>query len=167
VGERPSFAEVYDECHRSVYALCRSLTGNDADAKDAMQDAFISVARALASFRGESAVKTWVHRIAIRTALRNRATSRRRTHDDVDDGEHAGTDHVRTERLEVSRALDELPVEHRVVLAMFAVEGMTHPEIAAVLGIPEGTVWSRLHAAKRKMAESLAGSADARGRRTG
>ncbi len=141
-----------------MYALCRSLTGNDADAKDALQDAFIAVARALPAFRGDSSIRTWVHRIAIRTALRNRTNSRKRTHDDVDDGDHASPDGVRTQRLEVSRALDLLPLEHRVVLAMFAVDGMTHPEIATVLGIPEGTVWSRLHAAKRRMAEALAGS---------
>lgn len=148
----PSFDEVYAACQRSVLALCRGLTGNDADAKDAFQETFLAVATALPRFRGECAVKTWVHRIAIRTAVR--ARGRRRNHEELDDAA-VSRDGVRTRRLEVARAMEALSAEHRLVLALFAVEGMTHPEIAETLGIPEGTVWSRLHAAKKKLAAAL------------
>ena len=149
---RPTFDEVYAACHRSVYTLCRSLLGNADDAKDAMQDAFIAVARNLESFRGESSVKTWSHRIAVNAALRVRARRGRHHYDDLPEDLAAQTP-VRDGA--VRRAVTMLSLDHQLVLAMFALEGMTHPEIAETLGIPEGTVWSRLHAAKKRLAELL------------
>jgi RNA polymerase sigma-70 factor, ECF subfamily len=147
------FAEVYAACHRSVYALCRSLLGNADDAQDAAQEAFLAIARHLDGFRGESSVKTWAHRIAVHAALKVRA--RRRSHDEISDDVPA---QMSTPDLAVRRAARQLSLDHQIVLAMFAVEGMTHPEIAATLGIPEGTVWSRLHAAKKKLAALLTGA---------
>lgn len=147
-----TFDEVYVEHHRSVVALCRQLLRSDADAQDAAQDTFLAVARGLHAFRGEASLKTWVHRIAIRAAMRTRA--RRRDHVELDEREPGGQE-VRTRRLDVARALARLSTEHRLVLAMFSVEGLTHPEIAETLGVPEGTVWSRLHAAKKQLAAAL------------
>ena len=152
----PGFDQVYADCHRHVHALCLNLLGNAADAEDAFQDTFIAVARALPRFRGDANVKTWVHRIAIRVALKLRA--RRRPTDELSDGLAGGAtdplaDHADAAAL--SRALASLSFEHRLVLSLFAVTGLTHAEIAETLGIPEGTVWSRLHHAKRKLAELL------------
>ncbi len=153
----PAFEQVYGECHRHVHALCVNLLSNSADAQDAFQDTFLAVAQALPSFRGDASVKTWVHRIAIRTALKLRA--RRRPSDPLDDqwpgvaadpfGDHAQVDAM-------ARALGSLSFEHRLVLSLFAIAGLTHTEIAETLGVPEGTVWSRLHHAKRKLGELLA-----------
>ncbi|HTR55746.1 MAG TPA: RNA polymerase sigma factor [Kofleriaceae bacterium] len=148
----PTFDEIYAECHRHVHALCVGMLGNTADAQDAMQETFLAVAQALPSFRGESSAKTWVHRIAVRVAVRHRA--RRRDSEPLDERaavvdpipEHAETDAM-------MKALAALPFEHRLVLALFAIAGLTHAEIADTLGVPEGTVWSRLHHAKRKLAE--------------
>ena len=56
----------------------------------------------------------------------------------------------------MTRAMNALSFEHRLTLSLFAVAGMTHAEIAETLGVPEGTVWSRLHHAKRKLGELLA-----------
>lgn len=152
----PAFEQVYAECHRHVHALSVNLLGNSADAQDAFQDTFLAVAQALPRFRGDASVKTWVHRIAIRTALRRRA--RRRPSDELSDqlpggatdpiGDHAAADAM-------ARALSALSFEHRLVLSLFAVAGLTHAEIAETLGVPEGTVWSRLHHAKRKLGELL------------
>ena len=151
----PSFEQVYAACHRHVHALCVNLLGNSADAQDAFQDTFLAVAQALPSFRGDANVKTWVHRIAIRTALKLRA--RRRPSNELSDQLAAGTDPIRdhAETDMVARALESLSFEHRLVLSLFAVAGLTHAEIAETLGIPEGTVWSRLHHAKRKLGELL------------
>jgi RNA polymerase sigma-70 factor (ECF subfamily) len=152
----PGFDQVYADCHRQVHALCLNLLGSSADADDAFQETFIAVARALPAFRGEANVKTWVHRIAIRVALKLRA--RRRPTDELDDGEPGAardpiSDHAEADAM--ARALTALSFEHRLVLSLFAVEGLTHAEIAETLGIPEGTVWSRLHHAKRKLRELL------------
>jgi RNA polymerase sigma-70 factor (ECF subfamily) len=150
------FAEVYADCHRHVHALCLNLLGTTADAEDAFQDTFIAVAQALPSFRGDANVKTWVHRIAIRVALKLRA--RRRPTDELADdlpgavrdpiADHADADAM-------ARALGALSFEHRLVLSLFAVAGLTHAEIAETLGVPEGTVWSRLHHAKKRLGELL------------
>ena len=152
-----AFDQVYAECGPRVRALCANLLGNTADAQDAVQDTFIAVARALPQFRGESSVTTWVHRIAIRTALKLRA--RRRAAEELDDRIAAPGDprHDRVDADAVTRAMQELSFEHRVVLALFAIAGLSHAEIADTLAIPEGTVWSRLHHAKKRLAELMAG----------
>jgi RNA polymerase sigma-70 factor (ECF subfamily) len=59
-------------------------------------------------------------------------------------------------RARLQRALDALSFEHRTVIALFAIEGLTHPEIAATLGVAEGTVWSRLHTGRKRIAAALA-----------
>jgi RNA polymerase sigma-70 factor (ECF subfamily) len=152
----PAFEQVYADCGPHVHALCVNLLVNAADAQDAFQDTFLAVAQALPQFRGEASVKTWVHRIAIRTALKLRA--RRRPAEEL--GEHAssgGNDPIaeHAEADAVMRAMRGLSFEHRVVLAMFAIAGLSHGEIAQTLGIAEGTVWSRLHHAKKKLGELL------------
>jgi RNA polymerase sigma-70 factor (ECF subfamily) len=150
------FDQVYADCHRHVHALCLSLLGNPADAEDAFQETFIAVARALPSFRGDSNVKTWVHRIAIRVAIKLRA--RRRPTDELPSSmpspSNPATEHANADA--VTRALQSLAFEHRLVVSLFGVAGLTHAEIAETLGIPEGTVWSRLHHAKKKLAELVA-----------
>ena len=149
----PTFEQVYAECHRHIHALCVGMLGNTADAQDAMQETFLAVAQALPSFRGESSAKTWVHRIAVRIAVRHRA--RRRPTEEL--GDHAGADPTAShaEADAMARALAALSFEHRLVLSLFAIAGLTHAEIADTLGLPEGTVWSRLHHAKRKLGELM------------
>jgi RNA polymerase sigma-70 factor (ECF subfamily) len=147
---------VYADCHHHVHALCRNLLGNAADAEDAAQETFLAVARALPGYRGEASVKTWVHRIAIRVALKLRARRQPRGELDPgasDQGPDPIADHVAADAM--ARALAALSFEHRLVISLFAVAGMTHAEIADTLGVPEGTVWSRLHHAKHKLGELL------------
>ena len=151
----PTFDEIYAECHRHVHGLCVGLLGNTADAQDAMQETFLAVAQALPSFRGESSAKTWVHRIAVRVAVRMR--SRRRASEELDEhGATADPSAAHAETDAMMKALGALSFEHRLVLALFAIAGLTHAEIADTLGVPEGTVWSRLHHAKRKLGELIA-----------
>jgi RNA polymerase sigma-70 factor (ECF subfamily) len=142
-----------------VYALCRNLLASRADAEDAVQDTFLAVALALPRFRGESSIRTWAYRIAISAALKVKARRRRSTEPLDPDlpaplGPNPGV--VADSRARLQRALSTLSFEHRTVIALFAIEGLTHPEIAATLGVAEGTVWSRLHHAKKKLAAALA-----------
>ncbi len=142
-----------------LYRLCLHLTGHGADAEDTMQEAMIAACRALPDFRGDAKLSTWVYRIALRDAgeIRNRRTRRDETSSEdlaqraahsppVD--EQAAT---RQRAAQLHRAMGKLNPAEREVIALFAVDGMKHPEIAALLDIPEGTVWSRLHLARKKL----------------
>jgi RNA polymerase sigma-70 factor, ECF subfamily len=161
-GRAGARAEAFDALFRAlrepILALCLHLTGRRADAEDALQEAFLAVYRALPAFRGEARLSTWVWRIALRAALRVRA--RRRDHVELDPetpaaGGGAAALEARDEARRLQRALASLPAEPRAVLSLFAVEGLAHREIAEILGVPEGTVWSRLHGARRQLAEAL------------
>jgi len=144
-----------------VLALCLHLTGRRADAEDAAQETFLAVHRTLPDFRGEARLTTWIFRIAVRAALQARA--RRHDHAEVDPvtpapgglQATAAALAARDEARRVQAALGALPAEQRAVLALFALEGLSHREIAEGLGVPEGTVWSRLHGARRRLAERL------------
>lgn len=158
------FEQVFESLRDKVFVLCRNLTGSKAEAEDAVQETFLAVYRALPNFRGESALSTWVYRIALNASLRVKARAKRTAAEPLDDARQvadrapAPDDAVaaREDARRLARALDQLTVEHRSVLSLFAVDGLTHEEIAAVLGVPTGTVWSRLHTARKKMAAVLA-----------
>jgi RNA polymerase sigma-70 factor, ECF subfamily len=149
---------VFELFRERVFALCLHILGNRADAQDAVQDTFVSVFGALERFRGESRLSTWIYRITLREALRHK--SRRRQSEPIDDAMPApdGDDPAirREQRERLSRALDRLSAEHRTVLSLFAIDGLSHREIADVLGVPEGTIWSRLHGARKRLAAELA-----------
>lgn len=141
-----------------VFALCLHLARDRGEAEDATQETFLAVHRGLAGFRQEARLSTWVYRIAIRMAGKVRA---RRASAEVPESlpdPAPGPERSAAARLEVRRllaALEQLPAEQRVVLALFAVDGLGHAQIAEVLGVPEGTVWSRLHGARKRLAALL------------
>ncbi len=139
-----------------MFGLSLHLTGNHADAEDATQETFLAVYRGLPGFRGDCAVSTWIYRIAVRCAFRVRA---RRPRTEALDGDPAVDVRdpalVRERSRQVRECLARLTAEHRTVLALFSLDGLTHREIAEILGIPEGTVWSRLHLARKKLAAGL------------
>ncbi len=152
-----AFDELFAALREQVFAVCLHVTGNAADADDALQETFLAVHDGLAKVRGDSRLSTWVHRIAIRAAIRVRA--RRRPAADVHevDPPARGPDAVETRELgeRIAAAMNRLSAEHRVVLSLFAIDELPHGQIAEILGVPEGTVWSRLHAAKKRLAAEL------------
>jgi RNA polymerase sigma-70 factor, ECF subfamily len=141
-----------------VFALCLHLTGNVADAEDALQEVFLAIHQGIGRFRGESRLFTWIYRIAIRIALRVKA-SRPQESKELKVDPIATTEHdpivAREESERVFSALSRLSANHRVVISLFAIEGLSHKEIAAILGVPEGTVWSCLHHARKNLASLL------------
>ena len=147
-------AEVFRAFREPVLALCLHLTGGRrADAEDVLQEVFLAVHRALPHFRGEAKLSTWIYRIAVRASLEHRA--RRRTTEALDPelpgpSEEAGLV-ARDRARRLLLAMERLSVEHRTVLSLFAVEELSHQEIAEILGVPEGTVWSRLNAARKQL----------------
>jgi len=152
-----AFEQIFHVHRGRVFALCQRLCGNRALAEDAFQDTFLDVYRGLRGFRGEAQLGTWIYRIAMRTALRLRA--RTPTPVDADFEPPAAAPHAALEARDHARrvqaALDALPAEQRTVIALFAVEGLSHGEIAEILGVPEGTVWSRLHKARKALAAAV------------
>ena len=174
-----AFDELFSRLRAPVLALCGNLCGNRADAEDALQETFLAVHSGLSAFRGESAVTTWVYRIALRVSLRVKSrhhreildSDRLNQADGNDTQSNIGADagsreaatgieaalQARSEGRRVLAAMARLPAEQRAVLALFAVEELKHREIAEVLGIPEGTVWSRLHLARKRLAAELEG----------
>lgn len=156
-GRERALGELLDELQPAIGALCLRLTAHPADAEDATQDTLLAVYRGIDHFRGESRVSTWAFRIAVRSATKARA--RQRKHARAQESVDGLVGHVPGEAFErdLRRALATLPVAHAMVLALFALEGMSHLEIAEVLNVPEGTIWSRLHTARRKLAHALDG----------
>jgi len=161
--DEAAFTRVFNDLHEQVFALCRHLTGSRVEAEDAVQETFLAVHQALPNFRGESKLSTWVYRIAVNASLGVRARSTRRREAPLDNAQDLvdgapGPDHsaIASQTItHLERALDALSVEHRAVLSLFAMEGLGHDEIADVLGIPTGTVWSRLHAARKHLRSAL------------
>ena len=166
-GRREAFDELVVRYRRRVYNLVRALTGGDSDAEDLVQDVFIRAYRAIGSFRGDSAFRSWLYRIAINVAHTH--IHRRRVRDTVlvapADGEPvegtaAGEDVEETlvKRQIIDRALAALPEELRVLVVLRDVQGLKYEEIAEVVKTPRGTVESRLFRARqrlRPMLESL------------
>ena len=161
-GRAPSFEAVYRELAAPVGKLCLHVCGNRAAAEDAFQETFLAVHRALPAFRGEAKRSTWVYRIALRAALRVR--SRRPPELELPPPERPEPVlEARDEVRRVLEAMQQLNAEQRAVLSLFAIEGLGHKEIAEVLGVPEGTVWSRLHLARKRLAAALQPADDAIG----
>jgi RNA polymerase sigma-70 factor, ECF subfamily len=175
-GEEEAFAELY-EAHKShVYSLCLRMTANVAEAEDVTQDAFIQVFRKLGSFRGESALSTWIYRVATNTALMHfrrkvlrqvsldQPPSQDKPKETFDlpqqDGHLTGT----VDRIALTRAIGELPQGYRTIFLLHDVEGYGHQEIARLLNCSVGNSKSQLHKARLKIRESLRATAQVQDR---
>jgi RNA polymerase sigma-70 factor (ECF subfamily) len=162
----PTFDALWSEMRERVLGLAWQMCGNAADAEDALQETFLKVHGALPAFRGESQATTWVWRIAIREASRVRDKRRASPVESFAEGEEAQlVDRVypdgpvgEEEARLVREAVANLPVAHSAVLSLLALDGLAAEEVAEILGIPEGTVWSRASKARRLLRERLTGS---------
>ena len=163
-GDNAAIATLYRQHAPRVYTLLRRLAGNDAEAEDWAQEAWVRAIRGLGSFRGESGFGTWLHRIAANCALSGRRRwHRKESHEaplpeDVPGGAPRSRA-LLTIRLE--RALTRVPEGMRRVLVLHDVEGYTHEEIGEMLGIAPGTCKSQLFKARARMRELLGSRASA------
>ena len=164
-GDRPAFDELVRATHAEVYTLAYRLTGNEEDARDVVQDAYLRAYRGLHRFRGDARFTTWMYRITANcasTQLTKRAKAR---HEELDEDspyvdlrpEHdpelrAAADF---ERRRVAGALQELPPRLRAVIVLRDIYDLPHESIAAELGISEAAAKVRLHRARRKLRERL------------
>jgi RNA polymerase sigma-70 factor (ECF subfamily) len=167
-GDAEAFRALYDLHKRRVYSLCLRMTGNTASAEDLTQEAFLQLFRKIGTFRGESAFSTWLHRMSVNVVLMQ---LRRKNLpvvplDDTIEGDEEST--VKKEpgapderlagsidRLQLERAVDELPPGYRTIFVLHDVEGYEHNEIAQMVGCSIGNSKSQLHKARLKLRELL------------
>lgn len=158
------FETLYAMHKRRVYSLCLRMTQNVQEAEDLTQDAFLQLYRKIASYRGESAFSTWLHRLTVNTVLMHLRKkvlpeiSLDETLDtDEDDGpkkEYGAQDGVLAglvDRVNLQRAIDGLPPGYRIVFLLHDVEGYEHNEIAEMMGCSIGNSKSQLHKARTKL----------------
>ena len=153
-GDGPAVRALYERYSPRVYAVVRRIAGDDDLAQDYAQEAWIRAIRALRTFRGEARFSTWLHRIAVNSALQavRRAESRHKREAPMPESlavAQPSRDALLSQRLEW--ALDLLPERMRKVLILHDVEGYTHDEIGELLGTAAGTSKSQLFKARAKM----------------
>jgi RNA polymerase sigma-70 factor (ECF subfamily) len=170
-GDAVAFAHLVALHEGLVFNLAARLLGDREEARDVAQEVFLQVHRTLGRFEGRSSLKTWIYRITVNQCHNRRRFWQRRRRDReqaLDEGlsaaAAAGSDPgpyaevLRRERARrVQAALLQLSFEHRLVLILREVEGLTCDEVAAALGVPEGTVKSRLSRAREAMRTRLRG----------
>ena len=157
-GEREAaFNRLFRAHWGKVVSLGFRLTRDPAAASDIAQDTFILVHRGLEGYRGEGRVVAWLMKIALHVGLKERARRKRSQTVGMNAllSVPAHADRRANPEGRLAEALANLSDDQRAVLSLFAVEGLKHGEIAEALGVPEGTVWSRLHHARKRLQEML------------
>ncbi|MGD9622106.1 MAG: RNA polymerase sigma factor SigM [Mycolicibacterium sp.] len=157
-GDRYAFEELFYRHHRQLYRLAVLSSRDPDDAADALQDALLAAHRAARTFRHDSAVRSWLHRIVVNACLDRLRRNKSHVCEELDEqlcGTIDPTQDVDT-AIVVERALMRLPVEQRAAVVAVDMQGYSVAETARILGVPEGTVKSRCARARRKLAAALA-----------
>jgi RNA polymerase sigma-70 factor, ECF subfamily len=164
-GDAAAFVTLVERHERRIYSVCLRVLGNAEDAADATQDTLLSVVRKLDGFRGEAAFTTWLHRIALNVCFDHlRRAQRQPTLQRVIDDDLPGlelgdpvadhADAVADER-DIAAALAMVPEDFRVAIVLADVQDLPYEEIAKLLGLPVGTVKSRVHRGRLALARAL------------
>ncbi len=160
-GDHEAFTEIMRTHQDRVFGVCLRILADRETALDATQDTFLTALRKAHQFQGNSAVGTWLYRIAVNTCYDIlRRTKRRPTEslpDYLDFVDPAAEDAVASaaHRHEILTALNNLPPEFRAAVVLSDIEGMALPDVALALGIPVGTVKSRVFRGRRLLALHL------------
>ena len=166
-GNARAFETLYNLHKRRVYSLCLRMTANTATAEDLTQEAFLQLFRKIATFRGESAFSTWLHRMAVNVVLmqlRKKGLPVVSLEDTLESEEDSPRKEPGAEdlalagsidRMALKRAIEELPPGYRSIFVLHDVEGYEHNEIAGIVGCSIGNSKSQLHKARLKMRELL------------
>jgi len=164
-GDPAAERALYDTHVDRVYRVAFRLAGDAELAREFTQDTFVRAFERLGSFRGESALSTWLHAIAVSVALNGlRKVRRLRREVQLEHAESLGSDRPKGDpvlRRRLHEAIDKLPQGYRTVFLMHDLEGFTHEEIGAALGIEAGTSKAQLFRARARLRERLADLAGA------
>jgi RNA polymerase sigma-70 factor, ECF subfamily len=167
-GDHQAFAQLYATHKRRIYSLCLRMVGNIAEAEDLTQEAFLQLHRKIATFRGDSAFSTWLHRLAINVVLmqlRKKGLSLISLDEAMEPTPEEGPSRSfgapdltlagAIDRLALERAVAELPAGYRLIFILHDVEGFEHNEIASMLDCSIGNSKSQLHKARLKLRDAL------------
>jgi len=167
-GDAQAFQDLYDKHKRRVYSLCLRMTANTAEAEDLTQEAFLQLYRKIATFRGESAFSTWLHRLSVNVVLMHLrkknlpVVSLEETtqggEEDTPKKDFGAEDLALAgsiDRLQLQRAVDDLPPGYRMIFVLHDIEGYEHNEIATIVGCSIGNSKSQLHKARMKLRDLL------------
>lgn len=156
-GDGAAFEELYQRHAARLYNLAYRMAGTPSDAEDLLQEIFLLAYRKLGSFRGESSLGTWLYRLAMNhclDVLRSRQSRDDRQTDPLDEARSAVPDAPAlgvVSRLDLERAIGQLPPACRAAFLLHDVEGFGHHEVGAILGISEGTSKSQVHKARMRI----------------
>ena len=166
-GDETAFAALFESHKRRVYSLCLRMTANTAEAEDLTQEAFLQLFRKIATFRGESAFSTWLHRLVVNVVLMH-LRKRGLQQVSLDEPDTSQDEPVRrdfgdedrrlmksVDRLGLERAIAKLPGGYRTVFILHDIEGYEHNEIAEIMNCSVGNSKSQLHKARLKLREGL------------
>jgi RNA polymerase sigma-70 factor (ECF subfamily) len=167
-GDVACFESLYGLHKKRVYSLCLRMTGNTAQAEDLTQEAFLQLYRKIATFRGESAFSTWLHRLAVNVVLmhlRKKGLSEVSLQETLEANPENGLQKdIGTQdqllagsidRVNLERAVQGLPPGYRVIFVLHDIEGYEHNEIAEMMGCSIGNSKSQLHKARMKLRDLL------------
>src|SRR5580698_102309 len=168
-GNAPAFERLYRLHNRRVYSLCLRMVSNTAEAEDLTQEAFLQLFRKIATFRGESAFSTWLHRLSVNVVLmklRRKSGTETSLEQVTEPDEESGSPRrdfggpdIRLsgsiDRVNLQRAVDQLPPGYKAVFVLHDVQGYEHNEIAEIMGCSIGNSKSQLHKARMRLRELL------------
>ncbi len=157
---KSAFDLVYAEVGQTLRGVCTNLTGSFPESEDAFQDLCMAIYVALPRFRGDAKIQTWCYRIAVRIALRAKSRGPRRTVAlDVEQlsvrNEPSDSLEQKDEENRVRDAIMGLGADYRVAITLSLLEGLSAGEIADILGVEVGTIWTRLHRARQALTKVL------------
>lgn len=164
LGDPDALQQLYERHSTALYAhLWYELDGDDTSINEVMQDTFVAVWRSASSYRGDAQVKTWLYRIAHNAIFQLRRHTRRQqsvltplTEASTVNQAHVSHEDAIITRLTLGDALGHLSAKHYAVLELVLVQGFSLEEVAQLLGVPVGTVKSRLSYARRDLMKQLA-----------
>lgn len=163
-GDLHAFEAIYRQHSIALFSLALRMLGNQSDAEDLLQEIFLNAYRKLGSYQGRSALGTWLYRLAVNRCLdhlRSGASQKQSITWSLE--EQANLDPSApadgtTERLDLERAIVQLPHSYRAAFVLYDIEGFGHREVANILGVAEGTSKSLVHKARLKLRELLRSS---------
>lgn len=164
-GDRSAFDELVRSTYVDTYTLAYRLTGDEEDARDVVQEAYLRAYRGIDRFRGDAQFSTWMYRITANCSATHLGRRGRHRHDELDEATAGADDHPdRDPELQVAAddlrarlrtALDGLPPKLRAVVVLRDIYDLPHESIAAELGISESAAKVRLHRARSKLRDQL------------
>jgi len=150
-GDQRAFERLYRQHVARIHTLARRMAGGEGEADELTQDVFVRAWERLATYRGEAAFGTWLHRLAVNVILnwrRSEAGARQRIEEGVDPELVEGRGPAGAEGLDLEGAIRRLPRGARQVFLLHDVEGFKHEEIATMIGVTAGTSKAQLHRAR-------------------